>query len=200
MRELMFIPAAKRRGRGFFDDGGQTPGQGVLLLFLLGVVLGSAAGCFFVQPAEGGGLDAAVSGLVSGSFWESSYKALFYIGLALVFSTSYLGVFLIPALALVRAYTFACSVASLGAAFGRRGLACAAAALGIPALLSVPAFLLCACAGMDGAKRLCSLRFGTAFPGVHSGFRPWQTVFIAAAAGGVLLYDYFLLPMILSGA
>ena len=196
----MFIPAASRRGRGFFDNGGQAPAGGVLLLFLAGAVLGSASGCFFVRPEGVGGMDAAISGLVSGSFWESAYKALFYIGLALVFSTSYLGVFLIPALALVRAYTFSCSVASLAAAFGRRGLACAAASLGLPALLSVPAFLLCACAGVGASRRLCSLRFGDVFPGTRGGLSCGQAVFIAAASCLVLLYDYFILPMILSGA
>lgn len=186
--------AGTRVRRGFFDDNVRPPLCVVLLLFLFGIIVGVFVGSFFSNLQQ---MD-ITPGALSASFWESVYKALFYICLALLFSTSYLGVFLIPALALVRAYSFSCSAASLYAAFGSGGFLRAVLALGVPALLAIPAFLICACDGLERARLLCSLRFGGSFLPASRTRIYGHALFVFVAVAMVIVYDYFVLPILLT--
>ena len=170
----------------------------IFLMFGIGLAAGTLLGCISPDGTAASAVDWADVG-ESLSLLGSAYKVFFYTGLALLFSTSILGVFLIPALALVRAYSLACSIAALYVSHSGDGLAYAAAAIGVPAAFSVPAFLTCACAGLLSSCQLYSLRFGSAFRPRPQAFFPRRAVFVLICLAIAFFYDIFALPLLLQG-
>ena len=74
--------------------------------------------------------------------------------LTLLFSTSVIGVLLIPAAMAMRGFTLACSAAWLTAAWPGDGWALALAVLALPALFTVPSLFVTAQSGMAFSLRL----------------------------------------------
>ena len=115
------------------------------------------AAAFFLSGAVAGAI-AGGNGVNGGSgLFESEgsiYGADTYAGLlfscsryhlaALLFSTSLLGVVLIPALLAVRGFALACSAAWLCSAYPGEGEALALIVLGLPGVLTVPALFVTA--------------------------------------------------------
>ena len=77
--------------------------------------------------------------------------------LVLLFSTSLLGVFLIPATLAFRGFALACSAAYLSQAYPETGAVLAVAVLGLPALFTVPGLFVTAHWGELFSARLLAL-------------------------------------------
>lgn len=171
----------------------------VMALFALGIVGGAVVGSRF-SPAD---LLPELGGAASGSLAPESLAAAFesaflFLALALFFGTTYLGVFLLPSLALVRAYSLSCSVAALFAACQLKGLLCAFLSVGLPALAAVPCFLVLTQDALLSAKQLFSIRFYASPCGRgNPNFIRHLAVCLPLAAA-TALYSRFLLPHLLS--
>lgn len=155
-----------RRMRPALSIGGQSFCGGtarlLLLAFVLGVVFGSLVGiCSGTIGYESGG--------------ESGYmsRAWLFFLLLLIFSTSYLGVVLIPALMFFRGYLFSCSVAVLWSALGLDGLWLSALSSALPLCFLLPCYLVVGGDCFHLALRLGRIRLGRAcyvgelFPARH---------------------------------
>ena len=122
----------------------------LLIVFALCFVGGAAAGALAGSGAipDGEAIltdDGNIYG--SDSFFQLLLSCSKYHLLVLLFSTSVIGVLLIPASLAFRGFTFACSAAYLAAADPEHGAALAAAALGLPSLFTVPSLFIAAQAG-----------------------------------------------------
>ena len=173
--------------------------QMLLLLFLVGALIGCAAGLYL--PA-GGLADGAAWGLLSPetqplSFPGALWNAGKFFLLLLFLSTSWLGVVLTPAAALLRGYFLSCSVAALYAAGFWKGLLCALAISGVPALFMIPCFLIACRDAFFASRRLMDLRFGRGHGAPRApGAR--RAAVIAALVALNALYSAFLLPALLA--
>lgn len=97
---------------------------------------------------------ARAGGLASPELPDLLWRTLRWPLGALLLSFTAFGLFGIPALASLRGFFLAFSVASFSRAYGRGGLAVAFLLQGIPGILSVPAFLLLATQGLSAAYAL----------------------------------------------
>lgn len=183
---------------------GQAARAGRLLLFLftLGVLAGSIAGTFFTTDgfasayAEAG--QYAASEVLPASFLSALWSsARLFLVLALA-ATSWLGVLLVPAAALLRGYLLSCSIAVLYASYGWPGLLCAFLICGLSALFLVPAFLAAACDAFFAARFLLERRFGLT-PALPGRRRSGKRVFVIALLIIIeALYSFYLLPHIIA--
>ena len=124
--------------------------------FLAGAVMGA-----FTSSAAAGEAAAAIGedGQVYGydTFLEHLFGCAKYHVLVLLFATSVFGAVLIPAALAFRGFALACSAAGIAAAYPGRGVLLAAVALGLPAVLTVPALFLLAFDGFAFSARLSAL-------------------------------------------
>ena len=121
--------------------------------FVAGALAGAAAGS---SDAAGSLSFMPEDGSIYGH--DSFAAALFSCGgfhlLVLLFSTSLLGVFLIPATMAVRGFSLACSTAWLAITGGESGRAMALVSLGLPNLFAIPALFITAQWSMGFSARL----------------------------------------------
>ena len=169
-----------------------------LILFMLffGVVLGSVVGSFSQHRPELELEAYAASEFFSPSFPAALLHASRFFFLLLLGATSYLGVFVTPAVVFLRGYLLSCSVSAMYARFSFRGLGMALLLCGIPAIVIVPCFIFAACDAWSASQRLLSLRFDL---GLAVSGRLLRCVPLIAAA--VLLdavYSFHLLPLLFS--
>ena len=113
--------------------------------------------------------------------------------LTLLFSTSVIGVLLIPAAMAMRGFTLACSAAWLAAAWPGDGWALALAVLALPALFTVPSLFVTAQSGMACALRLLGAytRRAPPMPRRRGDGRAAAVALMLLAAAGV---EYFIVP------
>lgn len=179
----------------YFDM--RSPGKILSIMMLLGVVAGTLIGTYSSGAAIGGD---------AGNYFKTfsdeidlvyslKESAQFFLMAALI-STSFLGFFVIPALAAFRGYLLGFSVSALFSSFSFAGLLGAAFIFGIPAVLTLPSFLIISADSYYLSEQLFAQRFGKT--------RPWEKAnfgrhfflslpFLAAA----FFYDLYLLPNIL---
>ena len=102
---------------------------------------------------------------------------------ALLFSTSLLGVLLIPLTMAFRGFVLSCTVASIAAAYPTHSFALIVVVLGIPAVFTVPGLFIIGFEGMLFSERLLSL-YGRRTPRPEYGRRGNRVLaaFILAAA------------------
>ena len=171
----------------------------LILLFFAGALIGCAAGLYL--PA-GGLADGAAWGLLSPetqplSFPGALWNAGKFFLLLLFLSTSWLGVVLTPAAALLRGYFLSCSVAALYAAGFWKGLLCALAISGVPALFMIPCFLIACRDAFFASRRLMDLRFGRGRAAPRApGARRAAAIAVLVVLNA--LYSAFLLPVLLA--
>lgn len=169
----------------------------LLLIFSLGVLAGGIVGFFSPIPELPGDISTYVqSSLLPRSFLSALGDVFRFFLLALVFSTSYLGVFLIPSLVLVKAYMLSCSVAVLFAAYSYKGLSFSALISGVPALFLIPCFLIACSDCFFASRQLFLQRFhGLPYVSCPNGVRHF--LFILPILVLAALYGYWLLPQLL---
>lgn len=176
------------------------PANGLIfIVFCLGTAAGTVIGSALTSPILNTELAAYIeSSVLSDSFFSSIYNAFFFTLLAVLFGTSFLGVFLIPSAVLIKAYSMSCSVAVMYSSFGFKGTVCALFFIGIPSLLIIPCFILCAIDALNSARQLYSIRFHSAACAVENQSFFRHMIFVIPALALAALYDNFLLPLILS--
>lgn len=183
-----------------FESSDFDPAKGLIfIVFCLGTAAGTVIGSALTSPVLDTELAAYIeSSVLSESFLSSVYNAFFFILLALFFGTSFLGVFLIPSAVLIKAYSMSCSVAVMYSSFGLEGAICALFFIGIPSLLIIPCFLLCAIDALHSSRQLYSIRFqAVAYGRENNGFFR-HMFFVIPVLVLTAVYDSFLLPLILS--
>lgn len=164
-------------------------------LALIGVLTGALFGSFAVLPV----LQIGATEEISASTFVGNFNgAVIFLVLLCLASTSLLGVFLVPALVVVKTYFMSCSVAAFYASCGLSGLGQAFFAHALPSLLFFPSFFLCSQHAMASAARLCALRFhARAYENVSTPF--FKTIlFTAVSLVLFALYDHFLMPVALA--
>ena len=143
-----------------------TEGTPALVVTAVFFSLGGLAGCLLALGVTGDGAE-ALQGYLAGFLASAREGAVampvgaevlwrtlrWPLGVALLGFTA-LGLVGIPALISARGFFLAFSVASFVQAYGRRGLAMAFLLLGVPGLLTVPAFFLLAVQGLRASWRL----------------------------------------------
>ena len=182
------LPTAFRADHRSFDF--------LSFLVLTGVLTGALFGSFAILPE----LQISLSDDVSTATFAGSFGgAAFFLVLLLLASTSLWGVVLVPVLLVVKAYCMSCSIAAFYASGGFDGLLQAFFAVGIPSVLFLPAFFLCAQHAMCASGRLCALRFRASTYEKLS-FSPLKTFFYTSLSLILYaLYDHVLMPMALTG-
>ena len=133
----------------------------IIVCFIAGALIGSFLGSFSSSLE----LPELVTGLVERSaespgFLLSLWNNSKYCLLVLALATSLLGVALVPLLAAFRGYLLSCAAASVITAYPDGGFALAAVILGLPALFSVPCFMLLSQDALGASKRLWILSSG----------------------------------------
>lgn len=137
------------------------PSRGILIsaCFAVGCVLGA----FFAGDVlkDGAGelllLDLPVEN--AGAFLKTMRFLGFHF-LALFFGTSLTGVFFIPLISMARGFAFSCASASIIADGAGGGIIMSLVAVGLPALFSVPCFILICEYASSRSKRLIELTKG----------------------------------------
>ena len=169
----------------------------VALPFLIGLFCGTVIGDVGASQL-GFGAAQEVSQLMAGSggpasvFWRSSRFLL----IAFLLSTSLLGVVLVPAFCAIRAYMLSCAVSAFLRLRLQHSLLYAFVWLGLPALLSLPAFLLAASDALFLSRRLVGAAQGGGEP-LRLAFLPRHLLLIALLWAAELSYGLFLLPAVL---
>lgn len=170
---------------------------GLLLLFLMGALVGSVVGSFSIGSAFPLSMeDDPARELLPGSFWDALLSSAQFFLLLLLSATSFLGVVLIPGLVFFRAYLLSCSVSALFAGASFRGLWLALLLRGVPALVTIPCFLMAAARAFQGALRLARLRFGWDSGPEPSASLQWILLPLLAVCADAL-YSFYLLPLLL---
>lgn len=148
----------------------------------------------FLTAAQSGGLDVP-------ALPELLWRNLRWPLAAVLLGFSALGLLGVPVLASVRGYFMAFSIASFSRAYGHGGLAVAFFLLGIPGILSIPAFLVLSTQSFSTACALAGRSSGSGrreLPFHHDYFL--RCGLCAAAICVSLLLECYLVPALLSGA
>lgn len=175
----------------FFALGGLT---GCLLAFRVTDVGADAMTAYierFLTVAQAGGLTVP-------ALPELLWRALRWFLVAFLLGFSALGVLGVPILCSARGFLLAFSIASFAQAYGRDGLAAAFFLLGVPGLLSVPAFMLMATQGFSAACALAGRSGRREGPILREYF--FRSGVCAAAMCVSLLLECYLVPALVSGA
>lgn len=113
------------------------------LPFLAGLFIGSVIGLFSDAPREMLSSFGLVTGFDSGkSFLHTVWYSLRFPFLAAILATGMLGTVMIPLLSALRGFTFACSIAAVIRPVTVSSFFFALLSMGLPALISLPAFFL----------------------------------------------------------
>ncbi len=156
---MYFVLRAKpTRDQAFPDSDAVVPF--IFLPVLAGILSGALIGTYSGSDSALCSLAASVCSRVSASgFPDAFWRSFRFLLLTAFFASCCFGVILIPALAFIRAFILSCSVAALLRAGAFSGLTDAFFAIGIPALLEIPCFILCALDSFRLSARLLSAAF-----------------------------------------
>ena len=126
----------------FSDERSGTLLPSLAFSLLFGILFGTVFGVFSDSLPATLNSSALFSEFVSsGGTVSVAWRALRYILAAVVLSTGYLGVFLIPVLTAFRGFSYACTVAALFSRDGFSGLLFGAFSVGVPAMAELFSFL-----------------------------------------------------------
>jgi len=170
------------------------------LLYLVataGIVLGSISGSVFISELPEGLGVYSDNSLLPQSLWASAFGNFKFLFLAILFSSSFLGVILIPSLTFVKAYTFSCSVAALYSAYSFSGLLCCVFAIAVPTAFALPCLLIAYRDLFYHSRQLYEFKLMGSFTSARAGTIK-HLLAIALLLFAVSSYDYFLLPRILT--
>lgn len=174
--------------------------------------LGGVAGCFLALQSAAGGmaamrdyleqiLAAAQQGELSvPGLPELLWRSLRWPLAAVLLGFTALGLLGIPALTFVRGFFLSFSVASFACAYGRRGVAMAFVLLGVPGLLTIPAFLLLSAQSFTAACRLASSGGQSRRENPYGGDYFFRCGLCMTVFGVSVLIERYLVPALLAGA
>lgn len=183
-----------------------TPALVVTAVFF---ALGGGAGCLLAFRITGAGAEAMTAyierfltiaqagGLNVPELPELFWRSTRWLLAAFLLGFSALGVLGVPVLCSVRGFFLAFSIASFSQAYGLDGLGAAFFLLGLPGLLSVPAFMLMATQSFSSSCVLAG-RFGRRENPFHREYFFHCGVCVAAVCVSLLLERY-LVPKLISG-
>lgn len=160
----------------------------LLAAFIFGLVFGSLVGVFSDVGAT----------VFDVSIWESGFAdAWIFFLLLLLFSTTYLGVALIPVLMFVRGTVFSCSAAVLYKSLGVDGLVLGLIGSAVPMCFLLPVYLLVGSDCFGLSMRLARLQLGR---GGYCGalFPPGHFFVMLAMIFFDALYSVYFAPVLLS--
>ena len=131
----------------------------IAVSMLSGLVVGSLIGLFSELPdSVAAAMRSFTPPEASADLFSVLARCLYFPLCAVILSSSILGVILLPALAALRGFVLGCSVsAAIQSAF-LKGLGIAGLTVGIPTLISLPAFMLICSDGVSFSSSL--LRYG----------------------------------------
>ncbi len=166
----------------------------VRLLFVIGTIFGCAFGFYFCDKTS-----AVFPRSISGFeyYFDALIYALRFAGTALALGTSYIGIFFIPALSLVYAYSLTSSVAALYLTAGKDVLSQILICYAAPAVVSLPCFFIIADSMMAASQKLYFFRFYDTVVGN----KPYSRFSVLAAITVQFLmsiYYYYLLPILIN--
>ena len=192
MGRFFFLPPPRRAW--LRRDGGA---MSLLLAMVFFGVLAGAASAMLLRSGAADGTD--VSGLTAAlplTLPASVWRALRFFLLLFLLGTSWLGVMLLPAAALLRGAVLGYGVASLYAVYAYRGLLAAAVIFGFPALVLLPCFLTAAGDAFSASRALASMRFGVSAPADRSGALRHALLILPLIALDAV-YGFYFAPMLL---
>ncbi len=190
-----------------------TEGAPALVVTAAFFALGGLAGCLLALGAAGGGaealgayLDRFLAAAQAGSMESPSVAELLWrvvrwpLGAFLLGFTA-LGLFGIPALAALRGFFLAFSIASFAQAYGRSGLAVSFLLLGLPGAAYIPAFFVLSTQSLAAAWTLAGRAAGQGRRELpyHREYFLRCGACAAAVCVGFLLERY-LVPVLVTGA
>lgn len=170
----------------------------MFLAAIAGAVLGSLSGCLLNSGLGTFSLrDYSLRSFIAPSFWSAIFDSFKFLALAVLCSTTFLGVALVPALALVMTYSFSCAIAALFAAYSVSALLACFFSLALPALFVFPCLFIAYRDSFYHARQLLEFKLSRSFAPLTPKFLR-DLVLICVVLVGVSLYKYFLLPNILA--
>ena len=174
--------------------GGSSGGLLICVCFALGCVLGA----FFAGDVYSGEqskfLFSDLPQNDAGAFWEVLRFISFHAA-ALFLGTSLTGVFFVPLLAVARGFAFSCSSAVIIGSGGGSGVIAGLVSLGLPALFSVPCFIVVCEYAVGRSKRLIALSNGRS-PGYFESRGGALILTIPVLIIGALI-DIYLVPALI---
>lgn len=183
--------ALRKINSALFERGGRTPSAahaGLLAGFVLGLVFG-----FLVGLSSGKGSLVPGTGITGGALGS----AWMFFLLLLIFSTSYLGLVLIPALMFVRGAVFSCSISVLYLSLGTDGLLLGLLGSALPMCILLPVYILVGEDCFRLSRRLSQLHIGRgAYCGTFFPLRHFLLMLLAILAEGA--YSAYFMPMLTS--
>jgi len=132
----------------------------VRLLFVVGTIFGCAFGFYFCDKTSFS--DTTIFSVQSAAFvslGDAVWHTFKFPVSALLFGTSFIGIFLIPALSLVYAYLLSLSVAAVYFTAGDNVAAYLLVYFVVPSLFSLPCFFTLSDSMFSSARRLYFFRF-----------------------------------------
>lgn len=187
--------------KSFFAAGGgfaRSLISSYIFVIILGIIAGGGVGVFSSISHVGEDISLyAQEYLLPDGFGECLFSAGRFFFLAALFSTSYLGVILLPSLVLVRGYILSYAAAALFSAFSFKGLLCALLIYGVPAFISVPCFLIACCGCFESSRCLFMQKFHS-LPSIKSMGHVWPLLLALFAIAFESIYSSCLLPDLLA--
>lgn len=170
-----------------------------IFIIILGIIAGGGVGVFSSVSGDIGGdvFLYAREHLLPSGFGECLFLSGRFFLLAALFSTSYLGVVLLPSLVLVRGYVLSYAASVLFSAFSFKGLVCGLLIHGVPAVISVPCFLVVCCSCFESSRCLFMQRFH-ALPPIKNVAHAWPLLFALFAIVFDSIYTSCFLPDLLA--
>lgn len=178
---------------------GYSPAPRAILIFACfttGCVVGAFLGSGFSAV---GAIDSYLldTPFESGGLLLRSLRFIRFHLLALFFATSFAGVVLVPALALIKGFAFSCASATIISAYPDNGIIMSLVILGLPSLFSVPSFICLCDFAFSRSARLLALTRGGYARKPRDGKR--MLLVLPALAAGLIIEAYLvprLLPLI----
>lgn len=175
-----------------------TPAAMFIIALFLGIAAGAGVGAFSSLGADGARLSSyAAEHLQPTSFARCLVNASELFLLSALFSTSYLGVVLLPSLVFVRGCILSFGISAMFTSYSLKGLLCALLVLGIPAFVSIPCLLIVCTYCFHASKCLFMQRFN-ALPTVRSVGSFLHILIAVFAVAFDCIYTCWLLPAVLS--
>lgn len=134
---------------------------GFIFLFVIGIIAGFLVGSL-LEPefALVPNIDIDAISSSKDTAYKDTGSPLLYFALLLIFSTSYLGLILIPCLFFLRGYFFSCSLTALYTSLGPEGLLFSLFSSAVPLCILLPYFFRIGSDCFALSRNLAELKFG----------------------------------------
>lgn len=175
---------------------GYSPAPRAILIFAC-FTIGCVVGAFFGSGFSAAGvIDTYLldTPLETGGLLLKSLRFVRFHLLVLFLATSFAGVALVPALALIKGFAFSCTSATIISAYPNNGIIMSLIILGLPSLFSVPSFICLCDFAFSRSARLLALTRGGYARKLRDGKR--MLLILPALAAGIII-EVYLVPRLL---